>query len=58
MLHGGLKRLAETLDLERVGVAHQAGSDSMLTSTAFVKIRDMYFGGDVEKHCGVVHGLE
>ncbi|KAG6424497.1 hypothetical protein SASPL_114915 [Salvia splendens] len=58
VLHGGLTGLADTLGLERVGVAHQAGSDSRLTSAAFVKIRDIYFDGEVEKHCGVVHGLE
>ncbi|KAL1564049.1 putative CCR4-associated factor 1 7 [Salvia divinorum] len=57
-LHGGLSGLARTLNLMRVGVAHQAGSDSLLTSAAFIKIRDNYFNGTVDTYSGVVYGLE
>jgi CCR4-NOT transcription complex subunit 7/8 len=29
---GGLNRLADLLDIERIGATHQAGSDSLVTS--------------------------
>lgn len=37
-LEGGLQEVAEQLNLKRIGVAHQAGSDSLLTGTLFFKI--------------------
>ncbi|XP_047941947.1 probable CCR4-associated factor 1 homolog 7 isoform X1 [Salvia hispanica] len=56
-LHGGLSKLAELLDVERVGISHQAGSDSLLTSAAFMKMREKFFNGAVEKYSGVLYGL-
>ncbi|XP_057787840.1 probable CCR4-associated factor 1 homolog 7 [Salvia miltiorrhiza] len=56
-LHGGLNKLAELLEVERVGVSHQAGSDSLLTSSAFMKMREKFFNGAVDKYCGVLYGL-
>ncbi|XP_074286066.1 putative CCR4-associated factor 1 homolog 7 [Silene latifolia] len=56
-LHGGLNKLGEILGLKRVGVCHQAGSDSLLTSCAFRKLKHVYFGGSVEKYAGVLYGL-
>ncbi|XP_022854390.1 probable CCR4-associated factor 1 homolog 7 [Olea europaea var. sylvestris] len=56
-LHGGLNKLAELLELERIGICHQAGSDSLLTSCAFKKLKDNFFNGSTEKYSGVLYGL-
>ncbi|XP_050051744.1 uncharacterized protein [Dermacentor andersoni] len=58
-LRGGLQRLAEQLQVERVGRQHQAGSDSLLTGMAFFKMREVYFQGyiDQAKYCGHLFGL-
>lgn len=56
-LHGGLNRLAETLEVERFGSCHQAGSDSLLTSCAFRKLKEDFFNGATEKYAGVLYGL-
>lgn len=56
-LHGGLNKLAELLDVERVGICHQAGSDSLLTSCAFRKLKESFFHGNTEKYAGVLYGL-
>ncbi|KAL9238547.1 hypothetical protein vseg_012951 [Gypsophila vaccaria] len=56
-LHGGLNKLAEILALKRVGVSHQAGSDSLLTACVFMKLKLVYFGGSVDKYAGVLYGL-
>ncbi|XP_074337523.1 putative CCR4-associated factor 1 homolog 10 [Apium graveolens] len=46
-LHGGLKRMAEILGVDRVaGNHHQAGSDSLLTMQMFMKAKDKYFSGN------------
>lgn len=39
--HGGLERLAGELGVQRVGQAHQAGSDSRLTGDAFFALLEM-----------------
>ncbi|KAL8498734.1 hypothetical protein ACS0TY_021892 [Phlomoides rotata] len=56
-LHGGLNKLAELLDVERFGVCHQAGSDSLLTSCTFRKLKDTFFNGNTDKYSGVLYGL-
>ena len=56
-LHGGLNKLAELLEVERVGVSHQAGSDSLLTSCAFRKLKECFFSGSMEQYAGVLYGL-
>ena len=56
-LHGGLTRLAEMLEVERFGSCHQAGSDSLLTSSTFRKLKNDFFKGSTEKYAGVLYGL-
>lgn len=58
-LKGGLNKLAEDLEVERVGPMHQAGSDSLLTSATFFKMRKVFFEGRIDdaKYLGVLYGL-
>ncbi|XP_010541577.1 PREDICTED: probable CCR4-associated factor 1 homolog 10 isoform X2 [Tarenaya hassleriana] len=56
-LHGGLSKLAELLEVERVGVSHQAGSDSLLTWCTFRKLKESFFKGSMKKYAGVLYGL-
>ncbi|KAL0342173.1 UNVERIFIED_CONTAM: putative CCR4-associated factor 16 [Sesamum calycinum] len=57
-LHGGLNKLAELLEVERVGVCHQAGSDSLLTCCTFMKLKGNFFSGSMDKYAGVLYGLD
>ncbi|GIL68246.1 hypothetical protein Vafri_21501 [Volvox africanus] len=58
-LHGGLNKLAEMLEVQRIGPQHQAGSDSLLTSFTFIKLANKFFQGieGASKHMGVLFGL-
>ncbi|KAL5567547.1 hypothetical protein UlMin_024122 [Ulmus minor] len=56
-LHGELNKLTELLEVERVGISHQAGSDSLLTSFTFRKLKENIFSGSFEKYAGVLYGL-
>ena len=57
-LHGGLSKLAEQLDVARIGPQHQAGSDSLLTACTFFKLKQAHFAdSDMEKYAGVLYGL-
>lgn len=57
---GGLSRLAEDLQVERIGTMHQAGSDALLTAATFFKMVEVFFDGKVEnasKYSGQLYGL-
>lgn len=56
---GGLADIAEELNVNRIGVAHQAGSDSLLTGQVFFKTREKVFNGHInpKQYSGQVWGL-
>lgn len=58
-LHGGLNKLAELLEVQRIGPQHQAGSDSLLTSFTFIKLASKFFQGidGATRHMGILYGL-
>ncbi|KAG6486358.1 probable CCR4-associated factor 1 homolog 6 [Zingiber officinale] len=56
--HGGLNKLAEQLEIDRVGICHQAGSDSLLTAWTFRKLLEKHFDAPIERYAGVMYGLE
>lgn len=55
----GLQDLADELGIKRIGVAHQAGSDSLLTGKIFWEVKKNIFHGviDDDKYLGQVWGL-
>jgi len=58
-LKGGLQEVADTLEVERIGPQHQAGSDSLLTGRAFFAMTETYFESDLDdsKYLGHLFGL-
>ncbi|ORX98266.1 CAF1-domain-containing protein [Basidiobolus meristosporus CBS 931.73] len=58
-LKGGLQDIADELQVPRIGPQHQAGSDSLLTSATFFKMRQIFFDDhiDDEKYLGYLYGL-
>lgn len=57
-LYGGLNKVAEQVSAERIGICHQAGSDSLLTASVFWRMKEKYFDGSIEKYAGMLYGLE
>ncbi len=55
----GLQDIADELEVRRVGIAHQAGSDSLVTGQIYFKMKDRVFGGTIDesKYSGQVWGL-
>ncbi|KAJ1971976.1 CCR4-NOT core DEDD RNase subunit [Dimargaris xerosporica] len=47
-LKGGLQDVADDLNVPRIGPQHQAGSDSLLTSATFFKMRKMFFDDSID----------
>jgi CCR4-NOT transcription complex subunit 7/8 len=58
-LKGGLNKLAEDLEVERIGPEHNAGSDSLLTQATFFKMRQLFFENELDdaKYLNSIHGL-
>ena len=58
-MQGGLNRLAEQLNVQRLGMIHQAGSDSMLTLDVFFKlIQGGYINENKLKDLkNIIHGI-
>uniref|UniRef100_A0AC35FEF0 Poly(A)-specific ribonuclease n=1 Tax=Panagrolaimus sp. PS1159 TaxID=55785 RepID=A0AC35FEF0_9BILA len=56
-LRGGLQDIANQLCVERIGVQHQAGSDSLLTAQTFFTLRDKFFGQQWDTSSHKLQGL-
>jgi CCR4-NOT transcription complex subunit 7/8 len=58
-MHGGLSSLADTLQINRIGPMHQAGSDSLLTAQTYFALLKKHFNSvcDDSKFKGELFGL-
>lgn len=57
VLRGGLSRVATTMGVERFGVSHQSGSDSLLTCHCFKKLKENYLKRPLETYVGRLFDL-
>lgn len=57
-LRGGLNKIADQLEVERIGPSHQAGSDSLLTAATFFKLKSAVFRDEISPQAkGILYGL-
>ena len=58
-IHGGLSAVCEALQVERVGNAHQAGSDALAALRCFERmtLADKDFAERSKQYCGILYGL-
>ena len=56
-LKGGLQKVSEELQVERVGQIHTAGSDSLLTYAVFFKMTQQFSHLNLTKYQGLLFGL-
>jgi CCR4-NOT transcription complex subunit 7/8 len=58
-MQGGLNRLAEQLNVQRMGMIHQAGSDSMLTLDVFFKLKQGGYINEskLQELKNILHGI-
>jgi CCR4-NOT transcription complex subunit 7/8 len=56
-LRGGLNQLASDLGINRLGSAHQAGSDCLLTSACYNRMMNVLYEYDLSEYNGILYGL-
>ena len=56
-VYGGLNTVAALLKVERIGTCHQAGSDSLLTCSVFMKLKEGFSQRSMDKYTNVLYGL-
>jgi len=55
---GGLNKIANELNVRRIGPQHQAGSDSLLTLATYFKLKGAYFKNSPEgRYANVLYGI-
>ncbi|XP_072969940.1 probable CCR4-associated factor 1 homolog 11 [Typha angustifolia] len=60
-IYGGLEKTASLLGIERtVGRSHHSGSDALLISLVFKRLREIYFArdGSLHRHAGLLYGVQ
>eukprot|EP00826_Nyctotherus_ovalis_P038304 TRINITY_DN3582_c0_g1_i3.p1 TRINITY_DN3582_c0_g1~~TRINITY_DN3582_c0_g1_i3.p1 ORF type:complete len:376 (+),score=76.39 TRINITY_DN3582_c0_g1_i3:135-1130(+) len=56
---GGLSKIASSFGIKRVGIQHQAGSDSVVTAKLFFKLKQQLFQDHIDaKYHNVLYGLD